>query len=112
MGEFSRQWLLPGVDLKVVGVLERGWRSVPEGAVRPGVDEPVDPVQGAELEVIDAASESFVAHCLEFELKAPSCTPGSLASARGGSSVGAALTSVDAAQSARPLDADPAGLVR
>lgn len=65
MGEFPRERLLLGVDLTVVGVLELGWRDVSEGAVQPVVVEPVDPVQGAELEVVDATPGSFVADAFQ-----------------------------------------------
>jgi len=56
--EFSRQQLLPGVDLTVVPVLEFGRRDVPDAAVQPGLVKPADPVQGGELEVADADAAS------------------------------------------------------
>ncbi len=53
-GVFSRQRLLLGVVLTVVLglVLDRG--DVSQGGVQPGGVEPVDPVQGGQLEVVDA----------------------------------------------------------
>ena len=55
MGEFSRKRLRLQVDLTVVGVLELDRRNVPAGAVQSVVVEPVDPVEGAEFEVVHAA---------------------------------------------------------
>ena len=54
-GEFSRQGLLLGVVLTVVLFFELDQRDVAQAAVQPGVVEPLDQVQGGELEVVDAA---------------------------------------------------------
>ena len=51
MGGFSR--LRPGVVMTVVGVVELNRCDVSPGAAQ-GAGEPADPVQGAELEVVDA----------------------------------------------------------
>jgi hypothetical protein len=58
-GEFSRQRLLSGFDLTVVVVLELDGRDIADAAVEPAGVEPADPVQGSELEVVDAVPGSF-----------------------------------------------------
>lgn len=64
-GGFSRQRLLAGGVLTVVGLLELDGWDVAEGAVEAVLVEPVDPVQGRELEVVDTASGAFGTDALE-----------------------------------------------
>jgi hypothetical protein len=45
----------------VLGLVLDGW-NVTEGAMQAGFVEPVDPVQRGQLEVVDTAPGSFVAH--------------------------------------------------
>lgn len=58
-GEFSRPRLRSGVDLTVVlgFVLDR--RDVADRGVKPGLIEPVDPVQGGEFGVVDTSPRAF-----------------------------------------------------
>lgn len=58
----SRQRLQGGGVLTVVRSLDLARRDVAQGAVQPGVVEPVDPGQRAQLEVVDGADGSSVAH--------------------------------------------------
>ena len=65
-GEFSRQRLLRGGDLTIVRLLELDRRDVAQGAVQPGVVEPVDPGQRPQLEVVDGADRAFVTYAFCF----------------------------------------------
>jgi hypothetical protein len=56
--------VLLGVDVTVVVGLELDWWDVADGAVQPGLVEPVHPAQGGELEVVDASPGPFVADAL------------------------------------------------
>ncbi len=59
-GGFSRERLHGEVDLTVVLGFDLGGRPVVQGLVQAGVVVPVDPGDGGELEVVQAAPRPFV----------------------------------------------------
>ena len=61
--------LLARVGLTVVEVFELRWRDAAEFLEEAAVVEPVDPFEGGEFEVVDAAPGAFVSN--EFGLVEP-----------------------------------------
>jgi len=65
-GWFSRNRLVAGIRLTVVGRFVLDWWDMSDAGMEPGVVEPPNPVQSREFEIVDSSPGPFVADAFGF----------------------------------------------